>query len=98
MGRDGAGELRGVGLGPGVEEAKPRTVPVSAERGPKPGHWAVKPGNPPSLLSAPTVSSPSVVELTSCLSPAVQPSFLTSPQTACDGRVLWITTPCQQAT
>ena len=43
MGRDGAGELRGVVLGPGVEEAKPRTVPVSAEEGPVPGHWAANP-------------------------------------------------------
>ena len=51
----------------GVGEAKPRTVPVRAGRGPEPSHWAVKPGGLPSLLSAPRVSSPSVLELTTCL-------------------------------
>ena len=80
----------------GVGEAKPRTVPVRAGRGPEPSHWAVKPGGLPSLLSAPRVSGASVLELTTCLSPAAPPSFLTSPQTACDGRVLWVANPCQQ--
>ena len=49
--------------------------------------------DPCPLLSAPRVSGPSVLELTKCLCPPVLPSFLTSPQTACDGRVLWVTTP-----
>ena len=48
-------------------------------------------GDPRSLLSAPRVSGPSVLELTKCLSPPVLPSFLTSPQIACDGQVLWVT-------
>ena len=45
-----------------------------------------------SLLSAPRVLVPSVLELTMCLSLAVLPSLLTSPQTACEGRVFWGTT------
>ena len=49
--------------------------------------------DPCPLFSAPRVSGPSVLELTKCLCPPVLPSFLTSPQTACDGRVLWVTTP-----
>ena len=45
MDRDGARELRGgVGAVFGQEEAKPRTVPVCAEKGPEPDHWAAKPG------------------------------------------------------
>lgn len=58
----------------------------------------MKPGDPPSLLSAPRVLRLSVLELTLYLSSAVLPSFLTSPQTACDDQVLWVTTPCQQTT
>ena len=97
MDRDGARELRGgVGAVFGQGEAKPRTVPVCAGRGQEPGHWALKPRGLPSLLSAPRVSGASVLELTTCLSPAAPPSFLTSPQTACDGRVLWVANPCQQ--
>ena len=76
----------------GVGEVKSRTVPVYAGNGPEPAHCTVKPGNPPSLLSASRVSVPSVLELTNCLSPAVLPSLLTSQQTACDGWVLWVTT------
>ncbi|CAM9157476.1 unnamed protein product, partial [Rangifer tarandus platyrhynchus] len=45
----------------------------------------------PSLFNAPSVSGPSVLELTTCLSPAVLSSFLTSPQSPCDGCVLWVT-------
>ena len=46
----------------------------------------------PSLLSAPRVSGPFVLELTTCLSPPVQPSFLTSLKTAGDGPVFWVAT------
>ena len=46
-------------------------------------------GDPPSLLSAPRISGFFVLELNTCHSPPVQPSFLTSLQTASDGRVLW---------
>ena len=56
IGRDGARELGGgVGAVFGPGEAKPRTVSVCAERGPQPGHWAVKPRGLPSCLSAPRV-------------------------------------------
>ena len=49
---------------------------------------------PLSLLSASRVLVPSDLELTTCLSPTVlHSSLLTSPQTACDGRVLWVTIP-----
>ena len=83
-----------MGWGLGVGEAKPGTEPISTGREPEPGHCTVKQGNAPSLLSASRVLVPSDLELTTCLSPAVLPSsLLTSPQTACDGRVLWVSTP-----
>ena len=49
-------------------------------------------GDPPSLLSAPRISGFFVLELNTCHSPPVQPSFLTSLQTASDGRVLCVAT------
>ena len=49
-------------------------------------------GDPPSLLSVPRVSGLFVLELITCLSPPVKPSFLTSLQTASDGRVLCVAT------
>ena len=87
MGSDGARELR-VGVGPRAwgNQAqdcaclcweRTRAQPLGCEaRGP----------TLPSECSQ-GFDSP-VLKLTSCLSPAVPPSFLTSPQTACDGRVL----------
>ena len=79
-------------MGWGLGGSQAQTVPVCAEKGPEPDHWAAKPGDLPSLLSVPRVSWPFVLELTMCLSPPVLPSFLTSLQTACDGRVLWVAT------
>ena len=89
MDRDEAGSSGG-GCSLGVGEVKPRTVLVCAGRGPKPSLWAVKPGGLTSLLSAPSVLGPSILELTTCLSPVIPPSFLTSPQPPCDGCALWV--------
>ena len=73
-------------------EAKPRTVPVCAEKGPEPSHGDANPGGPVSFLSVPRVSGLFVLELTMCLSPPVQPCFLTPLQTASDGWVLCVAT------
>lgn len=79
----------------GRGEARPRTVPVCAGRGPEPGHWAVKPRGPPSLLSAARGPVPSVVELPTRLSLAVPASLVRSPRTPSDGRIPPVGTPCQ---
>ncbi|XP_024596453.1 protein CXorf40B homolog isoform X2 [Neophocaena asiaeorientalis asiaeorientalis] len=79
----------------GRGEARPRTVPVCAGRGPEPGHWAVKPRSPPSLLSAARGPVPSVVELPTRLSLAVPASLVSSPRTPSDGRIPPVGTPCQ---
>ena len=49
-------------------------------------------GDPSSFLSVPRVSGLFVLELTMCLSPPVQPCFLTPLQTASDGWVLCVAT------
>lgn len=79
----------------GRGEARPRTVPVCAGRGPEPGHWAVKPRGPPSLLSAARGPVPSVVELPTRLSLAVPASLVRSLRTPSDGRIPPVGTPCQ---
>ena len=91
MGSDGVVELKGgVVAGSGGSQAQDNAC-LCWER--TRALWAVKPGGLPSLFSAGRVSGLSVLELTLCLSHTVPPSLLTSPQTACNGWVLWVTTP-----
>ena len=80
------------GWGGGWGEAKPRLCLSVLRNDQSPTTGLRNQGDLPSLLSVPRVSWPFVLELTMCLSPPVLPSFLTSLQTACDGRVLWVAT------
>ena len=91
MGSDGVVELKGgMVAGSGGSQAQDNAC-LCWER--TRALWAVKPGGLSSLFSAGRVSGLSVLELTLCLCRTVPPSLLTSPQTACNGWVLWVTTP-----
>ena len=90
MGREGARELRGgVGARGGGSQAqdcvcvcleRTRTWPLHCE--------ARGPTLPPQC----TPGFSALCLASHLLPPAVLPSLLTSPQTPCDGRVLWVTT------
>ena len=95
MGSDGVVELKGgVVAGSRGSQAQENTC-LCWER--TRALWAVKPGGLPSLFSARSVSGLSVLEIILCLYPTVPPSLLTSPQTACNGWVLWVTIPLSVA-
>ena len=79
-----------------VGEAKPRTVPLWERTRAWPlGCEARGLALPPQCSQAfkSLCLGTHHVPLTTCLSPTVLPSFLTSPQTPCDGWVLWVATP-----
>lgn len=90
MGSDGVVELKGgVVAGSGGSQAQDNACLCWERTRAQPLGFETR--GLPSLFSARRISGLSVLELTLCLSPTVPPSLLTSPQTACNGWVLWVT-------